>query len=469
MKANPAYAAASLLDVIRREEYPQLAAECLTYLDFTGAGLASRRQLQEHFGWLTAAVHGNPHSPNLPSLKSTAALAEARADVLRFFHADPEEYVVVFTQNATGALHLLGESFPFASNAQLLMTADNHNSVLGLREFARHGHTPVGYLPVTRGDLRADVDTWTRLLSTPAPGGTRLFAYPAQSNFSGVRHDLAWIDTAHRHGWRVLLDAAALVPTMALDLSTVHPDFVPLSFYKMFGYPTGVGCLLARREAMDQLSRPWFSGGTVLASSLAADAAALLPAPAGFEDGTPDFLTIPAVSIGLRHLQRLGLDRIHDRTTALLSWVLDHMQAVRHTNGQPVIQVLGPLSAQDHGPTVAFRVLDPDGAPQDERLVIEEANAAGIVLRSGCFCNPGAGEAALGLPADRLGQAFQHAGAWHSIDDLVEWLDIPTLGVVRMSLGAVSNFADVATAMAFLATFSDRPMVHRAFASRAGC
>ena len=50
---HPAYAAAAALDDIRRDEYPQLAAEHLTYLDYTGAGLASVRQLQEHFAWLT--------------------------------------------------------------------------------------------------------------------------------------------------------------------------------------------------------------------------------------------------------------------------------------------------------------------------------------------------------------------------------------------------------------------------------
>jgi selenocysteine lyase/cysteine desulfurase len=64
-----------------------------------------------------------------------------------------------------------------------------------------------------------------------------LFAYPAQSNFSGVRHDLGWIEAAHEHGYDVLLDAAAYVPTAQLDLSAVKPDFVPVSWHKVFGDP----------------------------------------------------------------------------------------------------------------------------------------------------------------------------------------------------------------------------------------
>ena len=47
---------------------------------------------------------------------------------------------------------------------------------------------------------------------------------------------------------KVLLDAAALVGTSALDLRDVPADYVALSFYKMFGLPTGLGALLVRQE-----------------------------------------------------------------------------------------------------------------------------------------------------------------------------------------------------------------------------
>jgi molybdenum cofactor sulfurtransferase len=41
--------------------------------------------------------------------------------------------------------------------------------------------------------------------------------------------------------WYVLLDAAAFVSTTPLNLDVYNPDFVTLSFYKMFGFPTGLG------------------------------------------------------------------------------------------------------------------------------------------------------------------------------------------------------------------------------------
>jgi molybdenum cofactor sulfurtransferase len=35
-----------------------------------------------------------------------------------------------------------------------------------------------------------------------------------------------------------------------------------VSFYKMFGYPTGVGALVVKKSFLAKLQRPWFAGGT---------------------------------------------------------------------------------------------------------------------------------------------------------------------------------------------------------------
>ena len=86
--------------------------------------------------------------------------------------------------------------------------------------------------------------------------GARLFAFPAQSNFSGVQHSLDLIDEAQRHGFDVLLDAAAFVPSNPLSLRAHAPEFVVLSFYKLFGYPTGVGALVVRNDALRRLAAP---------------------------------------------------------------------------------------------------------------------------------------------------------------------------------------------------------------------
>ena len=138
-----------------------------------------------------------------------------------------------------------------------------------------------------------------------------------------MKHPLELVASAQSKGWRVLLDAAAFVPTNRLDLNAVQPDFVTLSFYKMFGYPTGVGALLIRRPTSQKLERPWFAGGTVNFASVQAQAHVLAPGEAALEDGTLNYLSIPAVEIGLRHLQTIGMDIIGERVRCLTGWMLE--------------------------------------------------------------------------------------------------------------------------------------------------
>jgi selenocysteine lyase/cysteine desulfurase len=198
-----------------------------------------------------------------------------------------------------------------------------------------------------------------------------LFAYPAQSNFSGVQHPLEWIARAQARGWDVLLDAAAFVPTNQLDLARHHPDFVSLSFYKMFGYPTGVGFLLARKRALATLCRPWFAGGTITVASVRGDRYFLQAGPEGFEDGTLNYLALPAVEFGLRHLRRVGLDAIHTRVTCLTEWLLSQLIALRHETDVPLVRVYGPVDGASRGATVALNFYDRHGHFIDHRLVLQ--------------------------------------------------------------------------------------------------
>ena len=65
-------------------------------------------------------------------------------------------------------------------------------------------------------------------------------------------------------------------------------------------------------------------------------------------------------------------------------------------------RIYGPAGTRDRGGTVAFNLLDPGGRVVDERAVARDTAAAGISIRTGCFCNPGAVEGAFRLDQGRL-------------------------------------------------------------------
>jgi molybdenum cofactor sulfurtransferase len=452
-RAHPGYARTRALDDLRAAEFARLDRGGHVYLDYTGGGLYADSQLREHMELLRDGVFGNPHSINPTSAASTELAEHARASVLAFFNASPEEYVAIFTANATGALRLVGEAYPFHRGDRFLLTFDNHNSVNGIREFARVRGGETTYVPSVSPDLRVDDRQLTRYLTDTVGEHHNLLAYPAQSNFSGVQHPLEWIEQAHSHGWDVLLDAAAYVPTNRLDLSVWHPDFVALSFYKMFGWPTGIGCLIARRKALAKLQRPWFSGGTIVAAFVQRPYHQSAPGPAHFEDGTINYLSLPAVEIGIRLLDRIGIEVIHDRVSALAQWLLDLLGALRHRDGSPVATIYGPRSIQGRGATIAFNFLHPDGRIVDERYVDRVAARQNISLRTGCFCNPGAGEIAFTISRDTLvGGEF---GDGMSLDDYVRAIGLPSGGAIRASLGLASTFADLLRFREFAAEFID--------------
>ena len=450
---HPSYADTTLLDELRRSDFSRLDRSDHVYLDYTGGGLYAESQLREHLRLLQDGVFGNPHSINPTSAASTELVERARASVLDFFRASSEEYEAIFTPNATGALRLVGEAYPFHRGDRFLLTFDNHNSVNGIREFARARGAETTYIPSVAPELRVEENLLGRYLTDTVGDHHNLFAFPAQSNFSGVQHPLGWIEHAHSHGWDVLLDAAAYVPTNRLDLSVWHPDFVALSFYKMFGWPTGVGCLIARRDTLAKLERPWFSGGTIVAAFVQRQYYQSAPGAAHFEDGTVNYLNLPAVEIGLRFLDRVGIETIHARVGALGAWLLDTLASMRHGDGSPATEIYGPRSWQRRGATIAFNFLRTDGGVVDERYVDRVANRHNISLRTGCFCNPGAGEVAFTIARETLlGGEF---GEGMTLDDYVRTIGLPSGGAIRASLGLASNFADLYRFQGFAAEFAD--------------
>ena len=196
LAAYPEYASTGALDQLRASELSRLDDQGHVYLDYTGGGLYAASQVRRHQEMLLTGCFGNPHSTNPTSVAATAAVESCRRHILRFFNASPEEYLVIFTANASHALKLVGESYPFRGGGQFLLTFDNHNSVNGIREFDRARGARTTYIPVRPPEMRVDEADLDCGFDDVDPAANNLFAYPAQSNFSGVQHLLAWIARA---------------------------------------------------------------------------------------------------------------------------------------------------------------------------------------------------------------------------------------------------------------------------------
>ncbi len=162
-------------------------------------------------------------------------------------------------------------------------------------------------------------------------------------------------------------------------------------------------------------------------------------------DGAVDYLNLPAVTAGLQHIGRVGLDAIHRRAGCLTGWLLDALAGLRHQGGRRLVRIHGPAGTAERGGTVTFSLQDRDGRRIDDLRVEELANRAGISLRTGCFCNPGAAEAAHRLGTEHMRPWFGRSEpvSYPELRDRI-WIEHSRLpSAIRVSVGVATTFADV--------------------------
>lgn len=243
--------------------------------------------------------------------------------------------------------------------------------------------------------------------------------------------------------WRVLLDAAAFVPTQRLDLRQVSPDFVSLSFYKMFGVPTGLGALLVRVDAAEVLRKKFWGGGAVSLATSGADFHVLKCRPADkLEDGTVNFLDIIALKHGFAMLDRLGgIAAVQRHVASLTEWLYAQLSGLRHSNGRRMVQIFGKHNSSNsrevQGGIINFEVLKPDGHVFSYKQFEREAAAAGFHVRTGAECNPGACYSYLGVQESEIESL---AGKKEGCHDDVEFITVErTRALPRGQPGALSS------------------------------
>lgn len=437
---------------LRKREFSRLEKDKHVYLDYTGGNLYPQSLIYQHFAYLKENVFGNPHSMNPTSRMSTKYVESARKAVSKFFNAD--DYIVIFTANASEALHIVGENYPFEDDGFFMLSADNHNSVNGIREYCKNKGGRFLYSPLNYEDLSINEQFLDEAIVKESDGKNKLFAYPAQSNVSGVRHPLSFIEKFQKAGWDVLLDAAAYVPTSRLDLSVYKPDFVSVSFYKIFGFPTGIGCLLVRKDKFPKLQKRWFAGGTVSLVSVNVDHHYLANNHERFENGTVNYLEIPAVERGLAFMDDIGMGRLNERIAALTSYLIASLLSLKHQNGNDLVRIFGPTDRKDRGGNIILNFYSQAGAAHPFEEIEAMASSRMISLRGGCFCNPGIDEVNNCVSTDELARYYtsRDKGDYY---DMIAFLG-KMRGAIRLSVGMATTKADIDAFVKFASTLLDK-------------
>jgi len=440
------------VETIREIEYPTLVGA--TYLDHAGTTPYAKSAIESWTRELTTNLFGNPHSASASSQLSTRRTDDIRLKVLKFFNADPEDFDIVFVANATAAVKLVVEAFRDQSCGFWYgYHSDSHTSLVGCRELA------------TKGSRCFEDDQSLRQWISAIPHQDEeddypsLISYPGQSNLTGRKLPLNWSGKIRRNAARcskqiyTLLDAASLASTSPLDLSdtATAPDFVALSFYKIFGFPD-LGALLVRKEsAAVLLQKRYFAGGTV-------DVVVSIDEPwhakkgilhAALEEGTLPFHNILALDHAMAAHTRLfrSMTDVSRHARYLAEQARGFLGRARHANGVPASEVYGDSDSENIGPIVAFNLKDSSGkfisASEVEKLSIVK----GIQLRTGGMCNPGGIAKHLSLSGRQIRSNY---GAGYRCGGESDLINGQPVGAVRISFGAMSTRSDLENFKAFI-------------------
>jgi molybdenum cofactor sulfurtransferase len=435
----------SAVKSFRHDELPELAS--IVFLDYMGCGLAPRTMRTGS----SEELLGNPHSHHALGQRAAAHLVTARRRTIEFFGAS-KDYDLVFTSGCTASLGMIARLFPFGESGSVFMHPFAHNSLLGIRESV----TAERYHVVETADqvLRL-LDEKGTTTSDSGERGLHLICVPAECNFSGAQIDFKPFVAAAQTSDKkkaafVVVDGAAMAGKVPVSLDGTGVDFFTFSFYKMFGWPTGLGGLLVRKGAPQDVlvsHKKYFGGGTV-ASNMHDVVGGHILRPsfnAALEDGTPNFYGIAAVPKGFDCIERLGgVEMIERRLQYLRAHCVEQLEGLRHTNGQSVVRVYNTTTVASvcgWGCSVSFTILGTDGTLVGHTKVEAQLCSKDVYVRSGCFCNPGACQHFLGFGGSLMQEARALGHTCGDGFDVVHG-NVPT-GCVRASLGSSTIVADV--------------------------
>ncbi|XP_065573607.1 molybdenum cofactor sulfurase 2-like isoform X5 [Artemia franciscana] len=312
-----------------------------------------------------------------------------------------------------------------------------------MREYAEQKNVPIVSLK-----LKEFTDYFQSMEKRNNEVGKSLVAFPAQCNFTGYRMPLNLIEIIKQKlgvNAYVCLDAASFVSTTVLDLSEYKPDFVCISFYKIFGCPTGLGCLLVKKTAEEALLKTYYGGGTVfVAASTENFHVKRKRIEERFEDGTLPYLEIVSLNACFDWLETNGSQKVFsNQPYELAALAFRYMQSAFHSNSSPMFEVYSLTDYTDstsQGGIISFNMRDSNGHYVGYAEVDSVVTANKFCVRTGCFCNPGACQTFLKLTKQDLLEHFKAGHVCGDNNDLVEGK--PT-GAIRLSFGPTNTYEEV--------------------------
>jgi selenocysteine lyase/cysteine desulfurase len=422
-------------DLLYRDEYENLSgAELLAALRlvFIGAGkLVPTKKGLTPFINLDNGASTPTFTPILNVFNKTLRLPpqmhnnivdEVKLICSRYLGAPLTSYDIIFTSNTTEAINIAAKNLKLDFNSGyqpvVLNTLLEHNSnelpwrAIPGCSLLKLSITDEGFVDIHKLETIMDSYNVKNLYGTKR---IKLVAVTAVSNVLGVCNDLANVSRiVHRHGARLLIDAAQLVAHRKINIEEVDIDYFAFSAHKAYA-PFGSGALVIKKGLLNFTNEE----NELLRNS-----------------GEENSAGIAALGKAFILLQRISLELIREEE-----------QVLTHRLLKGLIQIPGMrlFCKQDNaasaltnkGGVVSFEI----NGMIPHKVAKLMAEIGGIGVRSGCHCSHILIKHLLKIPlfAQKLQRIFV---------TLFPKIELP--GVVRISLGIENTVADIDSCISVL-------------------
>lgn len=284
----------------------------------------------------------------------------------------PDPMRVVFGMNATEAINLVLHGL-LRPGDQIVTSSMEHNAVMRPLRLLEARGVAVSVAPCSpRGELDpAEVER--RI----APA-TRLIVLNHASNVVGTIQPVAEVGRiARHHGVPLLLDGAATVGAVPIDLERDGVDLLAFTGHKALGGPTGTGGLVLGTRVDPGHIAPLLQGGTGSRSEQEHQPDFL---PDKYESGTLNVAGLAGLLAGIRWVKAQGEERLRTRAIEHTAVLLEGLAGIGG------VTVYGPPDARRRVATVSFNLAGRASSEVGFRLDEE----FGVLCRVGLHCAPAA-------------------------------------------------------------------------------
>ena len=295
-------------------------------------------------------------------------IRKSRETVAKFVNCDFKE--VVFTSGDTQSLNLVayayGLQFLKEGDEIVVSEAEHASNLLPWFRVSQFLKAKIVYIPLDE-EGKVTEENLLKVMSNR----TKVVSLAHVTNVMGFKINIQKIARiCHRYGAILVVDGAQSVPHFETDFKGWDIDFLTFSGHKMCG-PTGVGCLIGKKELLDKMD-PFFVGGGMNETFTKPNNLVPFEAPVKFEAGTLNIAGIIGLKAAIDFLNSIGMDNIEQHELKLKRYAVNKL---KNTN----VKI---YNANSSAGILTFNV--GDLFAQDEATYL---NYKGIAVRSGQHCD----------------------------------------------------------------------------------